>query len=476
MCWVCVAQLTHRKMPTSPENTCDVKKWKDDGRGVSNPTLHSASSRHGRRKPLHKRWYVSRGQRKGCLKKYFSLSAPWGWWKGQCKCHGACDKGGQRRPEKRVWWEMCASLCPQIQGEYSIRKTPGAVLVSSYPQPQKGFAWNSMPWLIPCLVLRACASGQHREPVQVKLNISCTLVESSGLRWWEKSPATWQQAGQGTTSTLLPPCHPSWHKDVTHSLMACHSSLAGHWYSQQAQLTPGHITGIWSACPGSGKLPGSAPACVLGWSCLQADVQAIPGLHMAAAQTRTAAMSPPAWWQSLPFSKGTSALGTYRREGKKVFVEEKEDTWTDVMLPCMVDLMPCAEGKRKHRPQEQQVNVKWKSSVKAPSTDGGARSSTLGYRWEQPLDQSTPPHPTPLSWPYPASGLCHGSVRVGFKRGPSSSDVGINVTCPFWALRLAPVCTSRCLRLQGLCPASKNSEEQQRVTSSPNFQMPLQIC
>lgn len=85
-------------------------------------------------------------------------------------------------------------------------------------------------------------------------------------------------------------------------------------------------------------------------------------------------------------------------------------------------------------------------------------------------------HPTPLSWPYPAPGLCHGSAKVGFKRGPGSSDVGINVSCPFWALRLAPVHTSRCLGLQGLCPASKNSEEQQRVTSSPNSQMLLQIC
>lgn len=311
-CLVCVAQLTHRKMPTSPGNTCDVKKWKDDGRGVSNPTLHSASSRHGRRKPLHKRWYVSRGQRKGCLKKDFSLSATWGWWKGQCKCHGACDKGGQRRPEKRVWWEMCASLCPQIQGEESIRKTPGAVLVSSWPQPQKGFAWNSMPWLIPRLALWACASGQHREPVQVKMNISCTLVERSGLRWWGKSDNMAASRDHQHTAASMSP-----------------------FMAQRCHALP------------HGIQVGTAPRSV---------------------------------------------------------------------------------------------------------------------------------HPTPLSWPYPAPGLCHGSAKVGFKRGPGSSDVGINVSCPFWALRLAPVRTSRCLGLQGLCPASKNSEEQQRVTSSPNSQMLLQIC
>lgn len=76
-----------------------------------------------------------------------------------------------------------------------------------------------------------------------------------------------------------------------------------------------------------------------------------------------------------------------------VFVEEKEDTFTDVMLPCVVHLSPCAEGKRKQRPQEQQGNVEWKSSVKAPSTDGGARFSTLGHRWEQPLETIRPPLP-----------------------------------------------------------------------------------
>lgn len=78
------------------------------------------------------------------------------------------------------------------------------------------------------------------------------------------------------------------------------------------------------------------------------------------------------------------------------------------MLPCVADLLPCAGGKRKYRPEEQQVNVRWKSSVKAPSTDGGARSSTGentpgGH-------QSTQPHILAILSPMLVSWLSEGGI------------------------------------------------------------------
>lgn len=160
-------------------------------------------------------------QREGCLKKYFSLSVPWSWWKGQCKHHGACDKGEQRGPERRVWWEMRASLCPQIQGGDSIRKTPGVVLVSSYPQPQKSFARNSMQWLTPWYALCPCASGRHREPVRVEPE---HFVHPGRKQWAE---VVWEVNSHRTASRAREPPHCCLHvtlydtrmSAVTHSPM-----------------------------------------------------------------------------------------------------------------------------------------------------------------------------------------------------------------------------------------------------------------
>lgn len=154
-------------------------------------------------------------QRKGCLKKYFSLSVLWGWWKGRCKCHGARDAGGQRGPETRVWWEMCASLCPQIQGGDSIRKTPGAMLVSPYPQPQKSFARNSSQWLTPWHALCPCASGWHREPLRVKPE---HFVHPGGKEWaelvWEvNSHKTASRAGEPAPHCCLRVT--SWHQGAS---------------------------------------------------------------------------------------------------------------------------------------------------------------------------------------------------------------------------------------------------------------------
>lgn len=82
--------------------------------------------------------------------------------------------------------------------------------------------------------------------------------------------------------------------------------------------------------------------------------------------------------------------------------------------------------------------------------------SKIQHRWEHPW------RPSVHSTPHPGHTQPHACVMAQWRWDLREDwvDVGINVSCPFWVPRLAPMRTSRCPGLQGLCLASKTSKEQ----------------
>ena len=126
----------------SPGNTRNVKKWKVDRRGVSNRLRHSTSSHHRRRKMLRRRLCSFKRLATMCKGKAVSGNISYPLCNGDA---GARQPGEMpmRMREGRGGWcgcccgkdATCASLHPQVQRRVSIRKVPGAALLSSHPQP-----------------------------------------------------------------------------------------------------------------------------------------------------------------------------------------------------------------------------------------------------------------------------------------------------------------------------------------------------
>lgn len=179
------SQLTHRKMPTSPGNTRNIRKWRGDGRGVSNPPRHSTPARHRRRKMLPGRSYASKKarcnvQREGCFRKYFSplrsgdggdrqpgerlMLTPWGLGRGRVEGAGTGAVMGKA---------PCLHPSAHKSREGSPSEKPQGLRYSHHTHNHKKVlpetpCHDSPPTCSFPLGAFPCASGWHGEPGLVK--------------------------------------------------------------------------------------------------------------------------------------------------------------------------------------------------------------------------------------------------------------------------------------------------------------------